>query len=602
MIPLVLLLVGAFQGEGAIEIRPVDESGEALPGAEVLYVLRAEESGGASVDWIDGWIESSGRPAFSGDGFITVPWPEGDALFLVARHAERWGFTWLAHGDPRVRPGEPLELALAPDWNVEVLAREGSGRLVDRLPVRLSGGKVRRQELTRGGVPLVFPHVGFESHGAEKPLVVEVPGLLEPPVRVTIGPGRPQGPVTLTVPATGTVEVQLVGPDGRGVENVLVGLTLLPLEDPDPHRRLGPPPEPRRIDVAAREGLARFEHVPVGRSFEARVPGGEALVVVGPTASGETVRALLTCPAPATVERSAGPPTPVAPRPARARLEGTLLLDPGVPPGEVTVVLRSTVSQRESRAMVRAAGDFLFAAEEPRACSLEVFPRGAQALVDRPIVHRDTFDLGPGETIDVGAVDLRGKLFAHRVGVRGAERWPKQGRAFYRRSGRTLEPFLYSWADQADLTLVSPWPRIDLNLYLPGFRVVELVGVKDETEVTLEPGLPVRLRLHTDGALPEPPVFVKAMLVPVDAEAGQGLDFEGASFGPTRELVTTAWKPGRQRVVWLRSERRADGWGNSGVWPEVSPAQTVEVLDLRGEQVFDVSIPAEELARLLGGG
>lgn len=146
------------------------------------------------------------------------------------------------------------------------------------------------------------------------------------------------------------------------------------------------------------------------------------------------------------------------------------------------------------------------------------------------------------------------------------------------------------------LEFVTPWPRVDLELFVPGYRSVALRAFGGRAEIALEPGLPVRLRLVTTGVLPAPPRDLHAVLVPV-GEARVGIDWEGPAFGPTRELVTLAWGPGRMKVEWIVAEHGADGSQGGGIVREATEAQYVVLVDTTAEQVFELTLSAEDLAR-----
>jgi hypothetical protein len=125
-----------------------------------------------------------------------------------------------------------------------------------------------------------------------------------------------------------------------------------------------------------------------------------------------------------------------------------------------------------------------------------------------------------------------------------------------------------------------------------------LHALAGRTEVELEPALPVRLLLGTDGALPAPPRRLKAVLAPPE-RSGIGIDWEGPAFGPEHEIRTCAWRPGRMQVLWIVAEYADDLSRGGGRVAEVFPPQFVDVLETAGEQVFELPIPAEELARIL---
>lgn len=102
----------------------------------------------------------------------------------------------------------------------------------------------------------------------------------------------------------------------------------------------------------------------------------------------------------------------------------------------------------------------------------------------------------------------------------------------------------------------------------------------------------MRLVLRGDGKLPEPPIHVKAVLAP-EGDSGGALDWGAPAFGEERETVVDVAGPGRMQVHWL-VERRSSGSSMATTLRAEEP-QTVEVLDLPGEQRVEVEL-TEELA------
>ena len=146
------------------------------------------------------------------------------------------------------------------------------------------------------------------------------------------------------------------------------------------------------------------------------------------------------------------------------------------------------------------------------------------------------------------------------------------------------------------MVLVTPYEAVDVELGARGFRGVRLEGLRGERVVELQEGLSIRLILRTDGELPRPPIYVKAVLVPADGDSFNGVDWGAPCFDETREIVTKAFAVGRMKVQWVL-ERRT-GVSAMASTTEVQPEQFVDVLDVPGEQVFEIEISAEELARI----
>jgi hypothetical protein len=141
----------------------------------------------------------------------------------------------------------------------------------------------------------------------------------------------------------------------------------------------------------------------------------------------------------------------------------------------------------------------------------------------------------------------------------------------------------------------SPHPELDVDLAVEGCCLQPLEGVAGRRVVSLREALPVRLVLRTDGVLPPPNVVIRATLARPGATWAE-LDWGGAGFDASGEVVTRARDTGRMKVHWMVEDERGSAWNLISV--DVRPEQFVEVLDTPVEQVFEIEIPAAELERI----
>jgi hypothetical protein len=547
------------------------------------------------------------EPVSAVGGRLRVRRPLERGILVSARKDDLWGYRWVP-GDPLdgcvELPEDPLRIELARDWDLRVDVVDERGAPAP-LPVHLRCGNVVRGAAPDPSGALVFAHLGFDLRAATEPLVLRADVRFGDGEPVRLDPARPpRGPVRVRAPATGAVEVTVLGPDGNPAADVTrVSLRLLRAPGPAAARRFALS-EPS-VGAIARGGVARFERLALDRTFEVTMGERTLATLVGPAQAGATARVTVQ-PAPAE-PRPAEPATASGPLPATASLSGRLQLPDGMPlTNAIELVLRGDPLAREPWTLVArldADGSFRVDDLPPGRVELEVRPHAAQAMPEseRPEVFRATLWLAPGEhhPSELACVDLRDRLFRHELALGDLRTLPEGARVFFRPAGVPLRSPMYRTFLELPLVLVSPWETIDVELFVPGHRAVSLRGAGARTEIALAPGLPVRLRLRTDGVLPAPPRFLKAMLVPVEdvPRARHGRDLFGPAFGATHELVTTAWRPGRSKIVWVAAEHRAGGASFDEV--EVEPPQFVDVLDVPFEQSFVVELSAEELARVM---
>lgn len=602
----------------------VDRGGRPLPEAEVRFAVEDEKPGAVRDPSVPGgWRQALRlenmpapglvdallahrpvvRPDASGEVRCSLPGDRG--LLVEAGCGELWGFRWFPRDwretAGRAHPeGEPLRLELVPDWPLVVQVLDDAGYPLDRATVRLRCGGWGRSHTGEG--ELRSPHLGYELRGESEPLVVTLDALLSPPVRATLDPRRPPaGPVVLRMPACGSVHVQVLEPDGRPSEKTCrISLRLVPEPAPASGRRFEPSGRQPGVGVLAVKGSATVDGVSLGREIGISLGDDGAVAetrIPGPVRPGETVEVDLRK-GPGTPDRAEPVLSRAVPEPAPSgELEGFVLLDPAIPPDELDVRVqpRSGGAPCHATALGRD-GRFTLSGLPPGPAELEIRARAA-----REAVFALEVEVVPGASADprLAALDLRGKLFAHSIALSGLDpERPFHARAFFRPASQWTPTPCYLRAWELPLVIVAPWRAIDVDVYVPGRRSVSLLAVSGREEVALEPALPVRLVLKTDGALPAPPRVLKAVLAPLDVP-GVGIDWEGPAFGPERELRTIAWGPGRMQVRWIVAEYAEDLSSGGGTSPEVWPPQYVDVQDSPLEQVFEVSISAAELARIL---
>jgi hypothetical protein len=163
-----------------------------------------------------------------------------------------------------------------------------------------------------------------------------------------------------------------------------------------------------------------------------------------------------------------------------------------------------------------------------------------------------------------------------------------------------------------------------VTVVAPGHRPVSVELSEGDRDLRLEAGLPIRLVLPEDLALPEPPYHLGVELVPVDGPAAGGdrpwgdgyLRRAGGDrpwsagdpllFEPgVRELSLLVHGPGRYEVRW---------WVRRIAWTDEGPRAgrsifgahhrdarlSIEVADTPEEQIFPLPVDPEGLRRTRG--
>lgn len=286
---------------------------------------------------------------------------------------------------------------------------------------------------------------------------------------------------------------------------------------------------------------------------------------------------------------------------------GSLLLDPGVPANDVRVSLRreggpadEEVAWREG-AEPGADGRFRIEDQLPGRYTLEVGLQRDESLVE----------IGGVEVVGgqgardprLEGIDLRGRLHVMRVtlvlprpdpDLRGNLSYSPSGMSGGM-SGESGGRERWKWFRENPIVLVTPHARVDATLFAQGYRTEHLAELSGEREVRLRPALAVILALPSGVDLPAPPIYLKAALAPVDGD--RHIDWGGNAFDERREIRCFAPAPGPMKVRWI-FERRSEGSATASTI-ELDREQVVEVLDVEGEQRFELQVSREALAKVL---
>ena len=225
------------------------------------------------------------------------------------------------------------------------------------------------------------------------------------------------------------------------------------------------------------------------------------------------------------------------------------------------------------------------------------------------------------ETLDVPVVgndrlvqyDLRGVLHLHRLHMKnpnpGSERrikgtyrlfttvpvWGSEGDGEPSLDGEMEDWESFEFHGNK-IEIVSLEPSIDLQVLPTEFRGERIKALSGEHEIVLGAPLTVRLVLVTTGSLPEAPYSFDPTLHLDDVAVGQPVGPRWFS-DEKRESVFAIPTPGAIKVKWHLEKRLTAG----AIGGEVLYDQntTIEVLDVPGEQRFEVHLDATVMSAMV---
>jgi hypothetical protein len=211
--------------------------------------------------------------------------------------------------------------------------------------------------------------------------------------------------------------------------------------------------------------------------------------------------------------------------------------------------------------------------------------------------------------LDLGLIDLRGKLHRYQITLTGAPPSSKiTGEIAWRPTGSQEKwknsDFNFSGTRIALTAPASPvdvWVRpnpaspVDVWVRPNGYRGDILLGVVDRAEMPLVAPLHVRLDLRTSGQLPKFPYILFADLEQDGVGVGQRTSPQTFT-DDSRSLTYDVSAPGKLRVSW-HLEWHSDSKAIGG---EVLQGQETEiqVADIPDEQVFPIELDGDELTQL----
>ncbi len=220
-------------------------------------------------------------------------------------------------------------------------------------------------------------------------------------------------------------------------------------------------------------------------------------------------------------------------------------------------------------------------------------------MVWRELATVEDLDVVAGQVlrdVRMDPLDLRGKLFVHELVVVGGDESDRfSGQLQFARAGEE-ELSYQGYMSGRSMTMVTSFERMDLKTKFRGYRSIELKDVGGRIELPLRKSLEVTIVLLGGAKLPEPPIFVKAGLVPVGG-GHSDLDLGGDPFDERGESRTKAPGVGSMEVHWILERRLANGgFATSFAPPE---PRYVEVLEGVEGQRFEITVTQEELDEIV---
>lgn len=270
-------------------------AGVRLRFAVVARGLVLEEHPGWKLETCDAWFEEHGSEAHSDpDGRAELRAPAGSLLLVAGSAPQRYG---RMHCE--LQPEKPQTLVLEPDTTLEVLTVDAGGAALAGASVAL-----RQTQKAWGAIPqhmrtsaadgrVVYPHVGLTVDLAGESWALVAPSLLGRVDLVELDPrALPDAPVRLVFPATGSVEVRVVGAPGLPPIEDDAEVSLLQ-DEGRPDELLSFWTRPDSVRGRVEDGVARFDFVPLGLDLivEALPDGRRVPTRVrgrGPDAAGRT--------------------------------------------------------------------------------------------------------------------------------------------------------------------------------------------------------------------------------------------------------------------------------------------------------------------------
>lgn len=221
--------------------------------------------------------------------------------------------------------------------------------------------------------------------------------------------------------------------------------------------------------------------------------------------------------------------------------------------------------------------------------------------------HRENWELlaqvadivvtGAARTRDprLDPLDLRGEVRAIELAItdtRGQE--IDDANVFVRRAIDGEDNFDHVNVSDGKAKLFLRGASADVTVMASGYLTQRIPALDSSRTIELRAGPTLRFKLAEGVRTPEPPLYLGLRLEVSDSEDSIASWYsEQPEFGPDGQARCKGSVTGRVRVVLTVTQRSENEWSSTDLGIE---APTVEILDLPGEQVFEVACTAEQIA------
>ncbi len=279
---------------------------------------------------------------------------------------------------------------------------------------------------------------------------------------------------------------------------------------------------------------------------------------------------------------------------AAGAIAGRVVLSEGVPAKRIVVGVRDPAAPASEgvphSARPDADGSFEILAVSPGTWTVQIDAPDTVVTFDGVLVEAGETTRDPR----LAEIDLRDLVFSFVLGVFDPEGAPVPGpRAVTIRPVPPGGPRT-TWGRDGRIEILSITPAVDVTVQANGFRTRRLEGVREDTRVVLDRGIPVRLVLANARVLNDPRFVLSVVVFPVGRGPRAPLPVS-AELGPGGEALFQLVDARRYRA---HLHMRYSSGGESGSANVRGSNIVIDVQDTWTEQRFTIPVSADEITAL----